>query len=111
MSCKFCEHWRRPSDFKWESDEDQSGKCTLNPIWIDTDHRHFCSHAFYGSGCRIIGSSSLVHENNLTMHNTADELSAARNELARLKKVAKELRAKLRGKGRAEPKSESEDLT
>ena len=111
MSCKFCEHWRRPSDFKWESDEDQSGKCTLNPIWIDTDHRHFCSQAFYGARGLTIGSSSMIHENNRAMHKMGDELFAARNELARLKKVAKEMRAKLRGKGRAEPGSKSEEST
>lgn len=102
MSCRFCEHWLRPNDFCRQDDEGQQiGKCTLNPIWVDTDHKHFCSHAFYAPSMGAVGSTSMVHSNNRAMHQAQQEIKAARTERVRLEKVAKDLRAKLREKGRA----------
>lgn len=105
MSCLFCINWRKPDPYDWQSAEAQYGKCTLNPVWIDTSQMHYCASMRTGS---TYGRSSLVYENNRSMHELVAELREAKKEISRLRSVGKSLRAKQKATPATPPGSPDE---
>lgn len=99
MPCLYCYRWveiSSPSAAQsWKAKpKARTGHCTLNPVWIETNGAHFCSHLALNQD-RTEGSTLMLafHER---MHENYKQFEREKKERIRLEKVAKDLRAKLK---------------
>lgn len=93
MSCRWCAHWSKQEDYNWDR-EDNEGMCTFNPVWVKTTDRHYCSR--FMQEARKAGGSSMVFENNRSMHMALADARFEKDRRIAAEKVAKDLRAKIR---------------
>lgn len=93
MSCRFCAIWRKNEDYDWKRD-DNAGMCTLNPVWVETNDQHFCSH--FLMEVAYPGESTLVFENNRALHAAIKSSAAERKRRMAAEKTSKQLRQQIK---------------
>ncbi len=93
MSCRFCAIWRKNEDYDWHRD-DNAGMCTLNPVWVETNDQHFCSH--FLMAVQYASESTLMFENNRALHAAKQLETVERKRRIAAEKTSKQLRQQIK---------------